>query len=87
MEECRRVGTVALTEGNRLRSGVTAPVGLIIALARKSTDIRRVRNPGLPHHQEFVLVEDVCVVVESCGVPNSPQVGDLRFRRPYVIMT
>jgi hypothetical protein len=25
----------------------------------------QVRNPGLSHYQEFALIEDVCVVVES----------------------
>jgi hypothetical protein len=31
----------------------------------KSTGLRRCRTPGLPHYQKRVLVEDVCVVVES----------------------
>ena len=31
----------------------------------KSTGLRRWRHPGLPHCQEVISVEDVCVVVES----------------------
>ena len=39
--------------------------GLIIVLARQIDRPPQVPKPGLPHYQEFVLVKDVCVVVES----------------------
>lgn len=53
--------------------GVTPPGGLIIALTRQMDSLPQVSKPGLPEYQEFVLVEGVCVVVESPhGLEPSP---------------
>ena len=40
------------------------------------------RNPGLPHYQEFVLVEDVCVVVESLFGLEPPQLTRMSLPTP-----
>ncbi len=32
-------------------------------------------NPGLPHHQKLLLVEDVCVAVESLLELEPPQLA------------
>jgi hypothetical protein len=55
--------------------GVTPPGGLFIALARRIDSFRRCRSPGLPHYQEFVLVEHVCVVVQSPHGLEPPQLA------------
>ena len=76
------MGTVALTEGKQTPLWGDGAGRLIIALARQSTGICRVRNPGLPHHQEFVLVEDVCVVVESLLGLEPPQLTRMSLPTP-----
>lgn len=61
--------------------GVTAPDHQISHWPRQIDSLRKCRSPGLPHYQEFVLIEGVCVVVEFLLGLGHPQNVDGAYQQ------